>query len=83
MSALAVVKDPGGTNGLLPVARKLRETFDYDVRLIANGSAVNILSQTQEDYEVLRSAEEAYRRYPWPRVMLTSMCSDGGVGREI
>lgn len=79
----AVVKDPGGTNGVLPVTRVLRESFGYDVRLIANGSAVNILSQTQENYEVLCSAEEVYRRYPSPKAMLTSMCSAGGVGRDL
>lgn len=79
----AVVKDPGGTNGVLPVTRVLRESFGYDVRLVANGSAINMLSQTEENYEVLRSADEAYRRYPNPKVMLTSMCSEGGVGRDL
>ena len=80
---LAVCKDPGGTNNILPVVKALRENLNYDIRLIANGTAVKILSETQENYEVLNSAGEAFRRYPNPGAMITSMCSDGGVGRDL
>ncbi|KKS24740.1 CDP-glycerol glycerophosphotransferase family protein [Candidatus Woesearchaeota archaeon] len=81
---LAVVKDPGGTNGVLPVVKVLRgESFKFDVRLIANGSAVKLLSDTTENYEALHSADEVSMRYPNPSIMLTSMCSDGGVGRDL
>ncbi len=80
---LAVCKDPGGTNGVLPVVKVLRKDFGLDVRLIANGKAAELLANTNEDYEVLRSAEEITRRYPKPKLMFTSVCSRGGVGRDL
>ena len=77
-----VVKDQGGTNGVLPVSKALKD-FGYDVRLIADGKAISLLADARENYEVLRSPQEVLRRYPAPQAMITSICSEGGVGRDL
>jgi len=78
----AVCKDPGGTNGILPVVRILR-SFGYEVLLIANGKAVELLKDGKEAYVVYDSAEKLLREYRSPDILVTSMCSYGGVGRDL
>lgn len=80
---LAVCKNPGGTNGLLPVVRELRK--DYNTRLLANGNAVTQLFNAREAFEFYPSVEEVLANYPNPNFLITSMCDndDGGIGRNL
>lgn len=82
MKIWAVCKDPGGTNGVLPVVKSLRGA-GHEVLLIANGKAVQLLKD-KEDHVVYDSAEEVLKNHPLlPNVCITSMCSNGGVGRDL
>lgn len=80
---LAVCKNPGGTNGLLPVVKELRKVID--TRLIANGNAVTQLFNTRKAFEFYPSAEDVLTNYPNPDFLITSMCDsdDGGIGRAL
>ena len=80
---LAVCKNPGGTNGLLPVFQELRK--DYKVKLLANGNAVTQLFNAREAFEFYPTVEEVLANYPNPDFLITSMCDsdDGGMGREL
>jgi hypothetical protein len=85
MSVWAVCKDPGGTNGMLPVVRKLREG-GVVVELIVEGKAVDILAQSPERDEcsAFHSVEQLLaERITIPKVLLTSMCGGGGIGRDL
>ncbi len=77
----AVCKDPGGTNGVLPVVKALRAK-DHNVLMIANGKAVELLKD-KEEHVVYDSAEKVLEENPIPDVAITSMCSNGGVGRDL
>lgn len=80
---LAVCKNPGGTNGLLPVVKKLRK--NHQVRLLANVNAVTQLFNAHEAFEFYPSAEEVLANYPCPDFLVTSMCDadEGGIGRAL
>lgn len=82
MAILAVVKDPGGTNGVLPVVRELRQS-GFEVHLVGNGKAVEILSLANEPFTAAESAEEILNRFGRPEALITSMCSQGGIGRDL
>lgn len=75
----AVCKDPGGTNGLLPVVKQLRN-IGHDVKVIPNGKAVELLGGGNEECFTF---EQALALMPEPDVLVTSMCSDGGLGRNL
>ncbi len=78
----AVCKDPGGTNGVLPVVRVLRER-GHMVSLIANGKAVELLNH-KEGVMPYKTAEEVLKDFVgYPDALITSMCSQGGVGRDL
>ena len=83
MAIWAVVKDPGGTAGVLPVVRVLRARGEEPL-LFANGKAIEILKKSDERYIACElRAEEVLERFGTPEVLLTSMCSQGGIGRDL
>ncbi len=82
LSVWAVVKDPGGVAAVLPIVTALR-TKGHAVLLIANGKAVELLSDMQEEHIVARRAVDVISLHKAPHVLLTSMCSEGGVGRDL
>ena len=81
MNILAVCKDPGGTNGILPVVAELRRR-GHHVRIVANGWA------SHPDRVTFDFAVEAYAVDALFQVLghepihavLTSTCTKGGVG---
>lgn len=80
----AVVKDPGGVNGVLPVVQILRER-GVQVDVIAHGKAPELPHvQALDTYLVAGSdPEEILNTLPLPDAYITSMCSEGGVGRSL
>ncbi|MDP3997515.1 MAG: CDP-glycerol glycerophosphotransferase family protein [bacterium] len=75
-----VCKDPGGTNGVLPVHDHLMGE-KWATLLIPNGKAVELLQS--RGLKTYASAEAALADNPPPAALVTSMCSEGGVGREL
>lgn len=80
MEVWAVVKDPGGLRAVMPVVNWLRKQ-GHSVLVITNGKAKEMLAQGNDCVAVDKVDE--VENYPLPKVMLTSMCSAGGVGRDL
>lgn len=81
---LAVCKDAGGTNGVLPVARELRAMGHTVVFLATSDSpAERILEAVGEKPLVFRFALTYCETYPLPDALLTDMSTGGGVGRDL
>ena len=81
----AVAKDPGGTNGVLPVVRDLRSR-GIKVLLIANGKAIELLGGSEDakiDFVAATSTKQLLDNHVPPRVLLACMSSNGGVGRDL
>lgn len=80
---LAVCKNPGGTNGLLPVVKELRK--DFKVRLLANGNAVTQLFNARESFEFYPTVIDVLENHLNPNFLITSMCDsdNGGIGRDL
>lgn len=76
---LVVVKDPGGTNALLPVVAALREQ-GCEVVLLADGNAA---TRAQEIGARVLTITQIVEQYPDPALLVTSTCSGGGLGREL
>lgn len=77
-----VCKDPGGTNGVLPVY----DTWVHGNKravLIANGKAVELLQLQQRAFRWYPSPEAVVADTREPAVLVTSMCSQGGIGRDL
>jgi hypothetical protein len=79
---LAVVKDPGGTAAVLPVVDELKKR-GHKVNLVANGKADELLAKGQRDFFSANTAEAALGHFGTPDALITSMCSGGGVGRDL
>lgn len=82
MAIWAVCKDPGGTAGVMPVVEVLR-SMGLEVLLIANGKSVEMLQKGGETFIAGESAEQIICEYGYPEILITSMCSKGGVGRDL
>ena len=65
----------------MPVVKQLRSR-GLPVRLIADKAAVQGVLDMLEGYEVLSTPEEALKDGA-PKVLITTMCSGGGVGRDL
>lgn len=76
-----VAKDQGGTNNVVPVADYLGQA-GIGVLPVANGKAVELLQGRAGVFNA-RTADEVLARYPLPKVLVSSMCSEGGVGRDL
>lgn len=79
-----VVKDAAGLNNLLPVLEYLaRLSHAPSVLLIANGKACELLPGMGYDFVSADSPDFLLSRYALPKILVTSMCSGGGVGRDL
>lgn len=75
-----VCKDPGGTNVIVPVFEALKRE-GMSVVLIPNGKAVDLIKS-----HLCSTAEWARSQVAsdcFPRALVTSMCSQGGLGRDL
>lgn len=83
------MKDPGGTNAVWPVAEELKQR-GHRILHIPNGKAVELLAEKMRDDTTLVcfAARNAELLLHWidpemtPHVYITSMCSEGGIGRN-
>ena len=75
----SVCNDPGGTNGVLPVAKKLYEMGHKSI-IIPNGKALELLPNMGIEFLTLDKALEVA---PEPDAVVTSMCSEGGIGLNL
>ena len=85
MSSIWVVcKDAGGTNNLLPILPLLRNA-GHEVKLFLHegGKGETSIKTANEPFEAVNTAEEVIQKYGKPNLLVTSMCSDGGVGRDL
>ena len=78
---LAICKDPGDANGVIPVARRLWRK--RKVVLIASGKAETILRNRKIKYKKYAFADRVLKDYPRPLALVTGMSSKGGVGRDL
>ena len=81
----AVVKDTGGTKAVLPVVVALR-ALGHEVQVIANGISVTQVGDDQRAagfISVTTAGEVLERLGAPPHMLVTSMCSEGGVGRDL
>lgn len=76
----AIVMDPGGMVGILPVVDELEKT-GASVLLIANGYAADFLKDVRS--HIVVSCPEELAEYTFPKVLITDLSTGGGVGRDI
>ena len=82
-SVLAVMKDPGGIQAVMPVVEILRQ-LGMKVLLVANGKAAEVLPGQEEGVMIYNTSEEALERInPFPDLLITSICTGGGIGRDL
>ena len=79
---LFVCKDSGGMNGIVPVYDVWVKSGGEAV-LIANGKAVELLTQRGEAFRRYSTPEVLRADIPNPAALVTSMCSQGGIGRDL
>ncbi|MBI4143011.1 CDP-glycerol glycerophosphotransferase family protein [Candidatus Uhrbacteria bacterium] len=81
---LFVCKDPGGMNGIVPVYDAWVKGGG-DAVLIANGKAAELLQQQPwpRPFRWYPTAVSAFAGIPNPAALVTSMCSNGGIGRDL
>jgi hypothetical protein len=79
----AVVKNDGGTNAVLPIIDQLRAA-GLKVLLLAAGRGVTLIQKQNREFTPVLSAEAFLaEQQSTPKMLLTSMCDDGGVGRDL
>lgn len=81
---IVAVKDPGGTNGLLPVVEELIKR-EVKVLLVANGKSIQMIPKDTPDYIPWTEKDDKARLLNFkPKILLSSMCSSyGGIGQEL
>lgn len=79
---LCVCKDVGGTNGIVPVHQALRAQGTPSV-LIANGKALEVLTTRGVAFRWYPSPKEVLAEIPQPAALVTSICTGGGIGRDL
>lgn len=79
MVVWAVCKDPSGVQTILPIVNELKG-IGKEVVVITNGKATELINK--KDFAAA-SALEVIEQLSLPEAMVTSMCSEGGVGRDL
>lgn len=79
---ILVMKDDGGTTNVLPICRDLINR-KHGVRIFTNGRANERLRTEGLQYVEVETVDEVLSFCPDPVLLVTSMCSDGGVGRDL
>lgn len=81
----AVCKDSGGTQNLLPVLPLLLRNNGHEVRLILHegGHGQAVLETCGEQYEEVADAKAFLKENNNSDLLITTMCSGGGVGRDL
>lgn len=83
MVILESVQDTGGMNAVRPVGDVLKR-MGHMVFRVASGVSVTYLQQQGLEYiPDVETAEGAIGRSGYPDVFVTSMCSGGGIGRDL
>lgn len=79
----AVMKNPGGTNAVWPVVEELRNR-KHTVLAIAHGKAIELLAEKKVSFVAAQDTDILQGSFIYfPDVYITSMCSKGGVGRDL
>lgn len=79
----AVMKDPGGTNAVWPVVEELRRR-KHIVLPIAHGKAIELLAEKKVSFVAAQDTNALQNEFLYlPDVYITSMCNDGGIGRNM
>lgn len=79
----AVMKDPGGTNAMWPVVEELRKRR-HSIIPIAHGKAIELLAIKKVSF--IAAQNLAFKQeflMNLPEIYITSMCSEGGIGRDL
>lgn len=80
---LAICKDPGGTNNLLPVLPFLTQAgCNVEVFLHAGGRGEAVLREAGVAFKVASNGSEVLRNKT-PDLVITTMCAGGGAGRDL
>jgi hypothetical protein len=79
---LAAVKDTGGANGVIKVVNYLSKK-GCPVDFVVNGAALKIKEVQQYPHLKESDPTRVLEHFGLPRVFITSMCSFGGVGRDL
>ncbi len=83
MEIWAVFKDPGGINSIVPVIELIKKQRpEIETLLIANGRAISLLPGKIGPLFLAHSVSDL-NGLKRPDILLTSMCSFGGVGRDL
>ena len=77
-----VMKDDGGINNVLPICREYIQR-GRNVKIFTNGRANDRLKDSGLEFTPVETTEEFLLNCPNPDLLVTSMCSDGGVGRDL
>lgn len=79
---VVVAKDPGGSKNVVPIYKELKN-MGHNAHLFTNGWASKGLENQGLEFTPVESTQEVLAKFPNPRMLVTSMCSDGGVGRDL
>lgn len=77
-----VAKDTGGLGAVLPVHGALRKR-GIESQLIASGVSRDVLNAHGIPFVEAVSPEEVLVRFGTPDLLVTSMCTGGGIGRDL
>jgi len=85
---VTVAMDPGGTRSMLLVDEAIRKLWlpgrDLSVQIVGNGYAAGFLKALKRPFIDERDAHRVLSHLDgYPKVFVTSMCSLGGVGRDL
>lgn len=76
------MKDDGGTNNVLPVAKALISR-GHNIKIFTNGRANERLKESGLKFTPVETTEEVLTVCNSPTLLVTSMCTYGGVGRDL
>lgn len=79
---VVVMKDDGGTNNVLPIYAELVKR-GHVVKVFTNGRAAARLKESNPEFIQAETTDEVVVQCSNPALLVTSMCSDGGIGRDL